>query len=161
MLHRKSAITLRLITTCAIALPTMTARAQRPNATPVSAPVITSPAHNADVPSAKTRPACPAGPCTTVYVSGRVPPGNFAYVLVGPLSAAPRIWVQPPPNASVTTGAFDALAYLGDEKFGAGERFQIFVCASRSKGLLKDGQVLEGIPDGCLVSEPVTVTRLR
>ena len=53
------------------------------------------------------------------------------------------------------------MVYLGTEREGAGEKFNIFVLADKNKERFREGQILPGLPKDCIASEPVTVLRTR
>ena len=125
-------------------------------------PAILSPQDGAKVPRHGEDPPCPPeGPCTDLYVKGRVPEGLRPFVAVAPLSAAPRIWIQAAVTLVRRDGTFDAKAVVGTETAGAGERFQIFVFGCEARHRFEEGQILNGVPDDCQVSDPVTVLRTR
>jgi len=77
------------------------------------------------------------------------------------LNAAPRIWIQPPITAVKRDGTFNGMVYLGTEKAGVGEKFNIFVFACQNQQRFREGEVLMKIPDDCVVSDPVTVLRTK
>lgn len=78
-----------------------------------------------------------------------------------PLNAAPRIWIQPPIPAVKRDGTFSGMVYLGTEKVGAGEKYNILVFSCQNKQRFREGEVLMGLPDDCVVSDPVTVLRTK
>lgn len=123
-------------------------------------PEVLSPEDGSKVPRTGEDPSCPAaGPCTKVYVKGRVPEG-FPFLAVAPLNAAPRIWIQPPISSVRRDRTFEGMVYLGTDKVGAGEKYQIFVFACK-EGRFKEGEVLMGLPKDCEVSDPATVLRTK
>lgn len=103
--------------------------AQEPSTAPQKeAPVaeVLSPEDGARVPRKDEDPSCPEqGPCTKVYVKGRVATGYWPFLAVAPLNAAPRIWIQPPITTVRRDGTFTGMVYLGTEKVGAGEKYNI------------------------------------
>ncbi len=126
-----------------------------------SLPKVLSPVHGAEVPADTETLPCPEeSACYRINVQGIVSVGSQAFVLVAPLAAAPRAWVQPRVIVR-SDGTFDGIAYLGTEDQGAGERFQILVLSHKDKGRFKEGEALPAIPEDCAVSDPVTVLRRR
>ncbi len=104
----------------------------------------------------------PDSPCTKIFVDGRVEPGYWPTLAVAPIAApSPRIWIQPAVTGVKQEGRFTGMVYLGTEREGAGEKFNIFVLADKNKERFREGQILPGIPKDCIASEPVTVLRTR
>ncbi len=122
-------------------------------------PEVLSPGNGSEVPRAKEDPCPAAGPCPRVYVKGRVPQG-FPFLGVAPLNAAPRIWIQPPITSVRRDRTFEGMVYLGTDKIGAGEKYQILVFAC-TEGRFEEGEVLMALPKDCEVSDPATVLRTR
>ncbi len=138
--------------------------AAAPSAADDEYPEILSPKDGDRVPRQDEDPACPEkGPCTKIYVEGRVPPGQelWPFLAVAPLNAAPRIWVQPPITSVKRDGTFTGMVYLGTDKVGAGEKYNLLLLAHRDKDHFKEGQVLMAIPENCDASDPVTVLRTK
>ena len=106
---------------------------------------------------------CPEGsPCTRIFVEGRVEPGYWPALAVAPIVApTPRIWIQPAITGVKKDGRFTGMVYLGTEREGAGEKFNIFVLADKDKERFHEGQILTAIPKDCAASDPVTVLRTR
>ena len=73
----------------------------------------------------------------------------------------PRIWIQPAITGVKQDGRFTGMVYLGTEREGAGEKFNIFVLADKNKERFREGQILPGLPKDCVASDPVTVLRTR
>jgi len=148
----------------AFALLTVTAAAlagEPAGKTPVAQ--VQSPKDGDRIPRKDQDLTCPEGhPCTKIYVDGRVEPGYWPFLAVAPVSApGPRIWVQPPITGVKQDGRFTGMVYLGTEREGVGEKFNIFVLAHKDKGRLREGEILTAIPGDCVASEPVTVLRTR
>ena len=122
-------------------------------------PEILSPEDGSKVPRDDDPPCPERGPCTKIYVKGRVPQKN-AFLAVAPLNAAPRIWIQPPITSVRRDRTFEGVVYLGTDKVGSGEKYQIFAL-SCDEGRFKEGEVLIELPKDCEVSDPVTVLRTR
>lgn len=135
-----------------------------PRSKETPAPQVLSPKDGERVPRQGEDPPCPEqGPCTKIHVAGRVAPGAGAwpFLAVAPLLAAPRIWIQPPITAVKQDGTFSGMVYLGTEKVGAGEKYNLLVFACQNKQHFREGEVLMGVPDDCVVSDPVTVLRTK
>ncbi len=99
-------------------------------------------------------------PCPRVYIRGRAPAGLAVFVAVAPLTAAPKMWIQPPILVR-RDGSFEGLAYLGSETQGAGQRFQLLVLAHRDPQRFRTEEILTDVPLDCTVSDPVTVQRVH
>jgi len=106
---------------------------------------------------------CPErNPCTRIFVDGRVEPGYWPALAVAPITApTPRIWIQPPITGVKQDGHFTGMVYLGTEREGAGEKFNIFVLADKNRERFREGEILTAVPRGCVASDPVTVLRTR
>lgn len=127
-------------------------------------PEILAPKDGDEVPRTGEDPACPdEGSCSMVYVKGRVPAGRelWPFLAVAPLNAAPRIWIQPPITAVKRDGTFIGMVYLGNDKVGTGEKYNLLILAHQDREHFKEGQVLMAIPDDCETSDPVTVLRTK
>src|SRR5437867_4282844 len=75
---------------------------------------VLSPKDGDRVPRKDQDPPCPErGPCTKIFVDGRVEKGYWPFLAVAPLAAAPRIWIQPPVTAVKRDGSFSGMVYLG------------------------------------------------
>jgi hypothetical protein len=123
---------------------------------------VLSPQDGDRIPRKDQDPTCAEGrPCTRIFVDGRVEPGDWPFLAVAPLNMAPRIWIQPPITALKQDGRFSGMIYLGTERHGAGEKFNILVLAHPDKGRFREGDILTEIPPDCTASEPVTVLRTR
>lgn len=123
---------------------------------------VLSPKDGAQVPRKGEDPSCPEqGPCTKVYVTGKVTRGFWPFLAVAPLNAAPRIWIQPPITAVKRDGTFTGMVYLGTERVGAGEKYNIFVFAHQDEQRFKEADILMSIPKDSAVSDPVTVLRTK
>ena len=96
-----------------------------------------------------------------VFVKGRVAAGYHPFLAVAPLAAAPRTWIQPPIPAAKKDGTFNGMVYVGTERAGVGEKFNLFIFAHPNKKRFKEGEVLMEVPDDCVVSDPVTVLRTQ
>jgi hypothetical protein len=87
-------------------------------------PIILSPEDGAEVPRDGIDPPCPPqGPCPKVLLKGRVPDGLWPFIGVAPLSAPPKIWIQPAVAFVKKSGTLETLIFVGSERDGAGERF--------------------------------------
>jgi hypothetical protein len=107
-------------------------------------------------------PPCPErAPCTKIFVEGRVGKGYWPFLAVAPLPAAPRIWIQPPITAVKRDGRFTGMIYLGTERVGAGHKYNVFIFAHKNRNRFSEGEVLMGVPDDVVASDPVTVLRTR
>lgn len=125
-------------------------------------PEVLSPKDGARVPRKDQDPPCPEqGPCTKVYVEGRLTAGSWPFLAVAPLNAAPRIWIQPPITAVKRDGTFRGMIYLGTDRVGAGEKYSLSIFACQNKQRFRQGEVLMGVPDDCVASDPVTVLRTK
>ena len=125
-------------------------------------PEVLSPKDGTRLPRKEQDPPCPEqGPCTKVYVEGRVAAGSWPFLAVAPLNAAPKIWIQPPITAVKRDGSFTGMVYLGTERVGAGEKYSISVFACQNQQRFSQGEVLEAIPADCTASDPVTVLRTK
>ncbi len=125
-------------------------------------PVVLSPVDGDRIPRPEQDTSCAAGqPCRRFMVSGRVPPGRAPVLVVAPLMAAPRMWVQPEVIATKADGGFDGMVYIGTEREGVGEKFSIFALACGDKKRLREGQILTQLPTDCAASTPVTILRTR
>jgi hypothetical protein len=123
---------------------------------------ILSPKDGERVPRQGEDPPCPEqGPCTKFHVEGRVAPGTWPFLAVAPVLAAPKIWVQPPIVALKKDGTFSGMVYLGTEKVGAGEKYNLLVFACQDKQRFREAEVLTSVPADCGVSDPVTVLRTK
>ena len=100
-------------------------------------------------------------PCSEIRAKGWVPPDRFAFFVVGPVNAAPTMWVQPKIPRVSADGTFSGLVHLGEPHNGKGEWFKIYVLACSTADALYDGQQITDIPDGCEPSDPVDVYRER
>jgi hypothetical protein len=122
---------------------------------------VVSPKDGARVPRNDEDPPCPEqGPCTKINVDGRVAQG-WPFIAVSPVLAAPKVWIQPPVVAMKSNGAFSGMAYLGTERHGIGEKYNLFIIACKDKDRFQEGEVLMGLPQDCVVSESVTVLRTK
>jgi hypothetical protein len=129
---------------------------------PVAVPEITSPKHRESVPRNGIDPPCRQGlGCAVVNVEGRIPPGLTPFLAVAPLTATPRIWLQPRVAAIRKDRSFDAIVYLGSDKIGIGERFTIYVFGCKNETRFQPEDVIENLPKDCVISEPVSVTRMK
>jgi hypothetical protein len=127
-----------------------------------SALQVLSPKDGERVPRQGEDPPCPEqGPCTKLHVEGRVVPDAWPFLAVAPVLAAPKIWVQPPIVAVKRDGTFSGMVYLGTEKVGAGEKYNLLVFACQNQQRFKEGEVLTRVPDDCASSDPVTVLRTK
>ena len=125
-------------------------------------PVIVSPEDGAEVPRDGIDPPCPPqGPCPKVFLKGRVPEGLWPFVGVAPLSATPKIWIQPEVAFVKKDRTFESLIFVGSERDGAGERFHLFLFACAEKDHFRRGQTLTSVPEDCQVSDPVSVLRTK
>ncbi len=130
-------------------------------------PVVLSPHDGDQIPRPGEDTSCKeSGPCRMIYVKGRLPTSSsgdrpWPFLVVAPLNAAPRIWVQPPITSVRRDGTFEGMVYLGSERAGAGEKFNILVLTHPNKERLHEGDVLMQLPSDCLASDPVTVVRMR
>jgi hypothetical protein len=123
---------------------------------------ITSPKHGDKVPRQGEDPPCNSGAgCTRIAVQGKVSKGYWPFLAVGPILAAPDIWIQPPVIGVRDDGTFDGMVYLGTERVGVGEKFTIFVFAHQDRNHYREGEILEKLPSNCIISEPVTVLRIK
>ena len=129
---------------------------------PTADPIILSPEDGAEVPRDGIDPPCPPkGPCPKVYLKGRVPEGLWPFIGVAPLSMVPKIWIQPEVQVLKKDGSFESLIFVGSERDGAGELFQLLLFACPEKDSLKRGQILTRKPEGCRESDPVSVRRTK
>lgn len=122
---------------------------------------ITSPTNGVTVPRTGRDPCSSAGPCRMITVEGRVPVGYWPFIIVAPVAAAPRMWIMPPVPGVGADGQFTGLAYAGEERAGANQQYQLFICAHKNRARFRDGDLITSIPRDCLVSDGVTVTRVR
>lgn len=124
---------------------------------------VLSPKEGERVPRQGEDPPCPGGkePGPCAYVAGRVATGSWPFLAVAPLNAAPKIWMQPPINAVKKDGTFNGMVYLGTDKVGAGEKYNILIFACQNQQRFKEGEVLTSVPADCGVSDPVTVLRTK
>jgi hypothetical protein len=53
------------------------------------------------------------------------------------------------------------MVYLGTERHGIGEKFTIVILTHHNKQRFSEGEILEGLPADCGVSDPVTILRTR
>ena len=124
--------------------------------------VLLSPADGDRIPRADKDVHCAKEPCTKIFVTGRVAPGQTPFLAVAPLGGSvQRIWVQPPILATKPDGTFDGLVYLGTEREGVGEKFSIFVFGCQQKDRFREAEHLRELPTDCAVSSPTTVLRVR
>ncbi|MEM8994072.1 MAG: hypothetical protein AAGF23_04690 [Acidobacteriota bacterium] len=101
------------------------------------------------------------GPCWTTTVRGRVPPGQWPFLAVAPLNAAPKIWIQSPITMVRRNGEFEGTVHLGTPSVGAGQRYNIRIVAHPDKERFKEELLEHGLPEDCLASDPITVLRKR
>src|SRR5438132_12559688 len=103
-----------------------------------------------------------AGSWTKRLVGRPAQPVYWPPLAAAPIAApTPRIWIQPAITGVKQDGRFTGMVYLGTEREGAGEKFNIFVLADKNKERFREGQILPGLPKDCVASDPVTVLRTR
>lgn len=74
---------------------------------------------------------------------GQFTPSNgVVVVLVKPLSTG-ELWIQDPPVLG-NNGQWETLCYFGDDKYGAGERFQLIVFGYADHNIVRGHQLTAG-----------------
>jgi len=107
-------------------------------------------------------PQCePKQPCSRIRAEGWTPSGRTPFLVVAPVKASPRKWVQPLIDGVAANGTFSGLVYLGESHNGARQWFKIYVYACESAEQFVEGDEFTDRPAGCVASEPVEVYRER
>jgi len=126
-----------------------------------SAPEVLSPKNHQRI-GEGADPACPPAPaaCHKLRAEGRVPAGLHPFFGVEPIRESPKIWIQPEIRGIEKDGSFSGLVHLGEEQFGVGEYFKIYVLACKTNKFNNGDQILK-VPEECTASAPVEVYRVR
>ena len=151
----------RIALICAFAVAGAAFAADPPGKAPIAE--VLAPRDGDRIPREGEDTMCPdRTPCTRIFVDGRVAPGYWPALAVAPIAApTPRIWIQPAITGVKEDGRFTGMVYLGTEREGAGEKFNIFVLADKNRERFREGEILTAVPRGCVASDPVTVLRTR
>jgi hypothetical protein len=125
-------------------------------------PVITDPVDGQRI-GGKKDSACRSAeqPCFRIEAEGRVPEGTYPAFVVEPMSASPRMWVQPRIHSVAADGSVLGTIYLGEEDNGARELYKIYLLACSSEKALGARKTILRVPKGCAVSHAVKVYRAR